>query len=87
LRALCDVNRYWNGWAMPYIHAKHVKTVIKRASHEDCTLTLKDGIITVNDLGGPVTYTIEPEMIHGELWYWFGHMGWIWSFSKNKTDR
>lgn len=88
-RALIDKNQWWNGWAMPYIHAKHVEDVIDYTQGDPddeygAFLTLKDGIITVDDRGAPEIFTIEPTVINGELWYYFGHMGWCWNFTENK---
>ena len=84
-KAIHNPNHRWNGWAMPYIHHSAVKAVCKLTSWDGQKVTLnKEGIVTIQQDGeDPVL--IEPVVINGEIYYYFGNEGWCWEFKANKS--
>lgn len=86
-RAYNNINSWWNGWAMPYIHADDVPLMIEDISDESwMTMKLIEGIVTIeysdkdNHQEGETQIVIEPTIIDNEPYYYFGNEGWVFDF-------
>ncbi len=87
--AVINKNERWNGWAMPYIHEKHIESLCKELTYdwgedEGQTLTFKDGTLTIieNSCGELFTHHAHAEELFGETYYFLGQMGYTWNFDK-----
>lgn len=81
MRAICDVNKSWNGWAMPYIHEDSIQKFIELTSWEGNVFTLLPNgdllsIVPEDDY----EETIKPEIIDGEKYYYLGNEGLCFAF-------
>jgi hypothetical protein len=85
--AYTDLNKRWNGWAMPYIHSKEVEKLIKMMCEEggmqETKMSIKNGVIDIlQTYEGEIEYEdkIEPTIIDNEPYYFFGHLGLCFDF-------
>ena len=88
MKALCDLNRTWNGWAMPYIHETSIKKFIKLTSWESHVYTLlPNGDLHALDSMDSEIYeeTIKPEIINGQKYYYLGNEGICFEFKAKKN--
>lgn len=82
MKAICDENKSWNGWAMPYIHEDSIQKFIELTSWEGNVFTLLpngDLLSIVPD--DDYEETIKPEIIDGEKYYYLGDEGLCFDFT------
>lgn len=94
MRAFCDPNNRWNGWARPYIHCEDIAKCISLVAWKDAdgdghffemigdklkTWTIFQGEVEGEEL-------IEPIEIEGEKYYWFGDEGLVFDFEQLPID-
>jgi hypothetical protein len=87
-KALCDTNHTWNGWACPFIHVDDVERLCRYISSDDyCTYTYEDGVVNVVYLDDEdCNDTIEPYILDGVLYYYFGGEGLCFDFETANSD-
>lgn len=88
MRAFCDPNDRWNGWARPYIHFEDIAKCIMLVEWKDAdgdgrfyemigdklkAWTIYGGELDVEEL-------IEPTEIEGEKYYYLGDEGLVFDF-------
>jgi hypothetical protein len=83
--AYCDLYKGWNGWAMPYIHHHFVNELIQMLSHPENTYTWEGENVRVI-YGDEYDVLIKPEIIEGEVYYYFGDEGICFDFEPLKKD-
>jgi hypothetical protein len=75
----------WNGWAMPYIHHYFVDELIQMLSHPENTYTWEEKNVRVI-YGDEYNVLIEPEIINGDVYYYFGSEGICFDFKPLKES-
>jgi hypothetical protein len=82
MKAICDINKKWNGWAMPYIHHSSIEKFIKLTSWEGNVFTLlPNGDLLSVVPEDDYEETIKPEIINGEKYYYLGNEGLCFEFT------
>jgi hypothetical protein len=84
-KAIVDDNRRWNGWECPHIHIDDVHKLLKylcNPVHECHTYKWDGDDILLTDADAYHTSRIEPSVIKGETYYYFGNEG----FTFEKAD-
>jgi hypothetical protein len=87
MKAICDINKKWNGWAMPYIHHSSIKKFIKLTSHDDHTFKMVgDKLEVIQYYDGEIENVelIEPTYFFGEKYYYLGNEGLCFDFKPSK---
>ncbi len=84
-QAIRDLNRSWNGWALPSIHESEVDRFIETMQWDEFKVTKKGKNLLINDTSSGdhefSKYTIKPMIWEGETYYWMGDFGWVWEFT------
>ena len=75
----------WNGWATPYIHYHFVNELIQMLSHPENTYTWEGENVRVI-YGDEYNVLIEPQIINGEVYYYFGNEGICFDFEPLKES-
>jgi hypothetical protein len=75
----------WNGWATPYIHHYFVDELIQMLSHPENTYTWEEKNVRVI-YGDEYNVLIEPEIINGDVYYYFGNEGICFNFKPIKES-
>lgn len=83
--AYADPKRTWNGWARPYIHHYFVDELIQMLSHPENTYTWEGENVRVI-YGDEYNVLIEPQIIEGEVYYYFGNEGICFDFEPLKES-
>ena len=83
--AFCDPKNTWNGWAKPYIHHYFVDELIQMLSHPENTYTWEEKNVRVI-YGDEYNVLIEPQIIEGEVYYYFGNEGICFDFEPLKES-
>ena len=83
--AYANPNRTWNGWAMPFIHHYFVDELIQMLSHPENTYTWEEKNVRVI-YGDEYNVLIKPEIINGDVYYYFGNEGICFDFEPLKES-
>jgi hypothetical protein len=83
--AYCDPRNTWNGWARPYIHHKYAFYLMQMISGGDSTYTRECDSIRVI-YGDDYNVLIEPTILNGEAYYYFGDEGICFDFDPIEND-
>jgi hypothetical protein len=83
--AYADPKRTWNGWATPYIHHLFVDELIQMLSHPENTYTWEGENVRVI-YGDEYDVLIKPQIIEGEVYYYFGNEGICFDFEPLKES-
>lgn len=83
--AYADPKRTWNGWHTPYIHHLFVDELIQMLSHPENTYTWEGENVRVI-YGDEYNVLIEPQIIEGEVYYYFGNEGICFDFEPLKES-
>ena len=83
--AYADPYKGWNGWAMPYIHHYFVNELIQMLSHPENTYNWEGENVRVI-YGDEYDVLIKPEIIDGEVYYYFGNEGICFDFEPLKES-
>jgi hypothetical protein len=83
--SFCDPKNHWNGWATPYIHHHFVDELIQMLSHPENTYTWEGENVRVI-YGDEYDVLIKPEILEGEIYYYFGNEGICFDFEPLKED-
>lgn len=88
-KAVIDTNRWWNGWAMPYIHESDVKRLCHMLNENpDMSYTMSEDktiLVECHEFDDIPDTTIIPEQPFddGETYYYFGGEGLCFDFKTN----
>lgn len=88
-QALHDKNRWWNGWAMPFIHESCIKRLCDELSDEEWTtykIQEDDSLlITYHEYDDQEPSIVQPTNILGQTWYYLGNEGLCFNFKTLST--
>lgn len=90
-RAIIDKNRWWNGWAMPWIHEEDIKNLVEMLNDGGIAGRMdweRDAIKVWEDGGDELVYShhIQPTDTFGEKYYYLGGEGLCFEFSKQMGE-
>jgi len=83
--AYADPKSTSNGWATPYIHHLFVDELIQMLSHPGNTYTWENGSIR-HVYENEYSILIEPQIISGEVYYYFWNEGICFDFKPLKES-